>query len=195
MNWGLSGLIRLSIAFCLIENYTAPETSFHAKADIKSPVSIRTAKSLKLGLKGWNFPSASLSSNSLQWNWFGLSNSLHFSAFTLSLSLSLSISLSLPAGPTLTASQLPFKSNSDLIFPMPLFMNHGLGFQDPTQLHLSKSKSDFPSYLSLINWTFLKCSSFSLLYSLFSDFKISLFYFETNKSLYSLTLSLSDSAS
>ena len=51
---------------------------------------------------------------------------------------------------------------------MPLVMNHGLGlgFQDSTWLHFSKSKSDFPypsllgsdskpSSLSLINWSFL----------------------------------------
>ena len=117
MNWGLSGLIRLSIAFCLIENYTAPETSFHAKADIKSPVSIRTAKSLKLGLKGWNFPLASLSSNSLQWNWFGLSNSLHFSAFTLSLSLSLYISLSTSrSNPNSQSATLQIKLRFDLSY-------------------------------------------------------------------------------
>ena len=91
-----------------------------------------------------------------------LSNSLVSSAFTghnfhaqmplYSLTLfslhshTLSLSLSLPAP---TASRLPFKSNSDLIFPMPLVMNHGLGFQDSTRLHLSKSKSDF-SYSSLL---------------------------------------------
>ena len=122
------------------------------------------------------------------------SNSLHSSPQP---SPSLSLSLSLPIDPAPTASRLPFKSNSDLIFPMPLFMNHSLGFQDSTWLHFSKSKSksDFPLYLSLINWTFPECSSFSLLSSLSSDFKISLFYFETKKSLYSLTLSLSDSAS
>ena len=60
---------------------------------------------------------------------------------------------------------------------MPLVVNHGLGFQDSTRLHLSKSKSDFPYSsllnsdsrlkhsqplsLSLINWSFL-----SVLYSL-----------------------------
>ena len=62
---------------------------------------------------------------------------------------------------------------------MPLVVNHGLGFQDFTRLHLSKSKSDFPYSsllnsdsrlkhsqplsLSLINWSFL-----SVLYSLCS---------------------------
>ena len=66
-------------------------------------------------------------------------HSLHFSLhFTLSLSFSL---------PAPTASRLPFKSNSDFHFPMPLalVMNHGLGlgFQVGTQLHFSKSKSDF----------------------------------------------------
>ena len=81
------------------------------------------------------------------------SNSLHSSPQP---SPSLSLSLSLPIDPAPTASRLPFKSNSDLIFPMPLFMNHSLGFQDSTWLHFSKSKSklDFPLYLSLINWTF-----------------------------------------
>ena len=75
---------------------------------------------------------------------------------------------------------------------MPLVMNHGLGFQDFTrlQLHLSKSKSDFPYSsllgsdsrlkhsqpsslslsLSLINWVFLSvlrslCSLVSLVIS------------------------------
>ena len=80
-------------------------------------------------------------------------------------------------------------------------MNHGLGFQDSTRLHFSKSKSDFPfssllgsdsrlkhsqpSSLSLslslslssYKLVFSKCSPFSLLSSLSSDFKISLFSF------------------
>ena len=87
-----------------------------------------------------------------------LSNSLVFSAFTghnfhaqmplYSLTLFSLLSLSLL---TPTASRLPFKSNSGLIFPIPLVMNHSLGFQDSTwpHLHLSKSKSDFP-YSSLL---------------------------------------------
>ena len=71
-----------------------------------------------------------------------------------------------------------FKPNSDFHFPMSLtlVMNHGLGlgFQVGTQLHISKSKSDFPclsllgsdskpSSLSLINGSLP-----SLLYSLCS---------------------------
>ena len=120
-----------------------------------------------------------------------------FSFHTHTHSLSLSLSLFLP---TPTASRLPFKSNSDLIFPMPLVMNHGLGFQDSTRLHLSKSKSNFlyssllgsdSRFSTLISLSYKlvlsKCSLFSLLSSLSSDFKISLFYFETNKSHYSFT--------
>ena len=75
-------------------------------------------------------------------------------------------SLSRPAP---TAVRQPFTSNSDFHFPIPrVIMNHGLGFQDCTRLHLPKSKSDFPyssllgsdprlkpSSLSLINWSFL----------------------------------------
>ena len=129
---------------------------------------------------------------------------------------SLSLYLSLPAP---TTSWLPFKSNSDFHFPMPLVMNHGLGFQDSTRLHFSKSKSDFPfssllgsdsrlkhsqpsslslslslSLSPLINWSFLSvlrslCSLVSLVISksLFFHFFIIIFYFETNKALYSFT--------
>ena len=89
-------------------------------------------------------------------------------------------------------------------FPMPMVMNHGLGFQDSTRLHFkSKSRSNFPySFLysatlqdsqvsTLISlsykWVFSEFSPFSLLSSLSSDFKLSLFYFETNQVLYSFT--------
>ena len=99
---------------------------------------------------------------------------LHHSLL-FSLYFTLSLSFSLPAP---TASRLPFKSNSDFHFPMSLtlVMNHGLGlgFQVGTQLHISKSKSDFPclsllgsdskpSSLSLINGSLP-----SVLYSLSS---------------------------
>ena len=90
-------------------------------------------------------------------------------------------SLSRPAP---TAGRQPFTSNSDFHFPIPrVIMNHGLGFQDCTRLHLPKSKSDFPYSsilkvetlstlisLSLINWSFLfvlryLCSLVSLVIS------------------------------
>ena len=112
---------------------------------------------------------------------------------SLQFSLHFTLFLSLPAP---TASRLPFKSNSDFHFPMPLVTNHGLGlgFQDSTRLHFSKSKLDFP-YPSLLGsdskpsslsykLVFSECSSFSLLSSLSSDFKISPFYFEINTPLH-----------
>ena len=87
-----------------------------------------------------------------------------------------------------------YTSNQMAIFhhvPMPMVMNHGLGFQDSTRLHFkSKSKSDSPySFLysatlqdsrvsTLISlsykWVFSEFSPFSLLSS---DFKISPFLF------------------
>ena len=96
-------------------------------------------------------------------------------------------SLSRPAP---TAVRQPFTSNSDFHFPIPrVIMNHGLGFQDCTRLHLPKSKSDFPytsilgsdsrlkhyqpSSLSLsYKLVFSVCSPLSLLSSLSSDFEI-----------------------
>ena len=115
----------------------------------------------RYGTKMLKFHSFHVQKSSSDFIFPTLSNSLVFSAFTghnfhaqmplysLTLFSLLSLSLSLL---TPTASRLPFKSNSGLIFPIPLVMNHSLGFQDSTRLHLylSKSKSDFP-YSSLLN--------------------------------------------